>query len=130
MHRRGCRGFHLAAQELPEELRGLDLGEAANPQPPDHAGPFHVGDQSHGFGDEGDLLGSNGRHQEDGTRDGRSDHVAKEPEAVVVSPLEIVYQQGNRTLAGERLDGHGGQVEGPKQLPVGGEAVQAGIVVA
>ena len=112
-----------AAQDLPEELGRLHLGESVELEATNHAKSFHVRHQVHGLRDDGELLGTDGTHEEDRAARVRPDDVAEEPEAVVVGPLEVVDQQGHGALRGQAPNGHGSEVQGSEELLVRREAV-------
>ena len=124
------RGVDLSSEDLLEELRGLHDGEPRELQPPDHAHPFHVGDQRHRLRERGELLRPDREHHEDRARPLGPDDVPEETQAVLVRPLHVVDQQRERLFGRECTDGHGREVERAEQPLVGGHACERGVVTA
>ena len=128
--RRRARRVDPAAEHLLQQLGALDLREPVRPQSPNHPEALHVRDEVHRFRDEREFLGPDRGHQEDWARRVGAHDVAEEPQAVVVRPLQVVEQQGDRSFRGEGTHGHGAEVERPQQLLVGREAGQGPVLVA
>ena len=59
-----------------------------------------------------------------------ADDVAKEAQAVLVGPLEVVEEDRERAHRGQLGDGHGGKVVGAKELLVRREARERRVVPA
>ena len=59
-----------------------------------------------------------------------ADHVAEQAQAVVVGPLEVVDQDGERPLGGEGAERDGAEIEGAEQPAVGRERREPGVVLA
>ena len=72
--------------------------------------------------------GRSGDEQEDPAAGRAPDDVAKEPQAVLVGPLQVVQDDRKRAHRGQFRDGHGGQVVGPQELLVRGETSQGRVV--
>ena len=118
------RRVDRAAEDLGEELARLRLREAVDLQPADHAHAVHVGEQVHGLGHERELLGPDREHQEDRARRDGADDVAEHAQAVVVGPLQVVDQDGERPFGGEGAERDGAEVERAQQPAVGRECAR------
>ena len=116
------------AEHALQELGRLERAEPAGSHPPDEAHPLHVGDEVHGLGDRRELVRSDGQEQEDRLVGVAPDHVAEHPERVVVGPLDVVDEQGDRPDVRERRDGDAREVECPQELRRGRQALEAGLV--
>ena len=114
-------GVDRTAEDLLQQLARLRLREPVELEPPDEADASHVGEQVDGLGDERELLGPDREHQEDRARRVGADDVAEQPQAVVVGPLEVVDQHGERPLGGQVPDGDGAEVERAQEPAVGRE---------
>ena len=113
-----------------EELPRLRLREPVDLHAADEAHPIHVGEQVHGLGHERELLGPDREHQEDRARGVRADDVAEQAEAVVVGPLEVVDQDGERSLGGEGAERDGAEIERAQEPAVGRQGREARVVLA
>ena len=130
VHGRRAGRVDLAPEHMPEELGGFDLAETAELQPADHAEALHVRDQVHRFSDDGELLGADSRHEEEGAGGVGPDDVAEQAQAVVVGPLEVVDQQRHRPPGSERAKRDRGEIERPEEFLVRGEARKARLLTA
>ncbi len=128
VHRGRRCGLDRTAQHPLEQLRRLDRGEPSEPQPPKEAHPLHVGHEVHGLGDGRELVRPDRHEQEDGPIGIAADHVAEQPERVVVGPLDVVDEQRERPDGGERRDRNAREIEGPEELGVRRECLVAALV--
>ncbi len=129
VHHRGSRRLDRTAEHLGQELARLGLREPVELEVSDHTDPTHVGEQVHGLAHGRELLGPDREHQEDRARAIRADHVAEEAQAVLIRPLEVVDQDGERALGGQGPEGDGAEVEGAEQAAVGRERGQPGVIL-
>ena len=121
------RGVHRRSQQLSEELARLGLREAGQPEPAQQAHALHVGDERHRLAHHGALFRPHGQHQEDRARGARADDVAEDPQRVLVRPLRVVDEDGQRRDPGERLQTQGRQIVGAQQSLVPRQGLQAGL---
>ena len=126
---RGCgRGFDRAAEDTLQELGGFDRAEAARPQPPDEPHPLHVGDEVDGLGHRRELVRADRQEQEDLPVGVAADDVPEHPQGVVVRPLDVVDEQRERMVAGERRDRDAREVEGAQELGIRRQVLEPGFV--
>ena len=127
-HRRAGR-VDRTAEHLRQELARIRLREPVELEAAHDAHAPHVGDQVHGLGHDRELLGPDREHQEDRARAVGTDHVAQQAEAVLVRPLEVVDQDGERPFGGQGAERDGAQVERAEQTAVGRERGESRIVL-
>ena len=130
MHRGDRLPLDRAAEHLAQQLAGLDRREPPDAEPPDKAHPLHVGDEVDRLGHGRELVRPERQEQEDRAVRDAPDDVPKEAQGVVVGPLDVVDEQGDRPDAGQLPDGDAREVEGAQQPGVGQEALVAGLVAA
>ncbi len=92
------------------------------------AHPLHVRDEVHGLGDVGELVGAEVQEQEHRPLGDAADGIAEHPDRVIVGPLRVVDEQRDRLQVGQLLDRDAGEVEGPQQLGVRRERLEARLV--
>jgi hypothetical protein len=85
-----------SSQDALEELRRLDRAEPAESRPSDEPHPLHVRDEVDGLRDGCELVGADRQQQEDRPVGVAPDHVAEQAQGVVVRPLDIVDEEGER----------------------------------
>ena len=90
------RGLDRTAEDALQELGRLDGAEPAGPQPPDEPHPLHVRDEVDGLGDRCELVRPDRQEQEDRPVGVAPDHIAEQPQGVVVRPLDVVDEQRDR----------------------------------
>ena len=129
VHHGRARRVDRTAEHLGQELARLGLGEPVDLEAADDPHATHVGDQVHGFGDDRELLGADREHQEDRARAVGADHVAQQAEAVLVRPLQVVDQDGERPFGGQGSERDGAQVERAEQPAVGRERGEPRVVL-
>ena len=118
----------LAPRTCLQELRRLELREPLEPEAPHQTHPLHVGDQRHGLADERELLRTRRQREEDRKIRAGADHVAQQPHAVLVRPLEVIDEERDGPAARQRPHGHGGEVEHAQELLVRGQRLERRIV--
>ena len=119
VHHRRARRVDRTAEHLRQELARVGLREPVELQAAHDPHATHIGDQVHGLGDDRELLGTDREHQEDRARAVGADHVAQQAEAVLVRPLEVVDQDGERAFGRQGTERDGAQVERAEQAAVG-----------
>ena len=107
VHHRRARRVDRTAEHLRQEVARVRLREPVELEAAHDAHAAHVGDQVHRLGDDRELLGTDREHQEDRARPVGADHVPQQAEAVLVRPLEIVDQHGERPFGGQGAEGDG-----------------------
>ena len=78
--------------------------------------------------DRVELVRPDREEQEDRPVGVAADDVAEHSQRVVVRPLDVVDEQGERADVGDGADGHAREVEGAQELGVRREALEAGLV--
>ena len=80
------------------------------------------------LGDHGELVRPDRHEQEDRLVGVAPDHVPKEPQCVLVGPLDVVDEESERSGLRQHRDRHAREVECPEELRVGRHALEAGLV--
>ena len=129
VHHGRARCVDRTAEHLGQELARIRLREPVELEAADDPHASHVGDQVHRFGHDRELLGTDREHQEDRAGAVGADHVAQETQAVLVRPLEVVDQDGERPFRGQGAERDRAQVERAEQPAVGRERGEPRIVL-
>ena len=130
MHDGRAARVDRAAEDRGDEVPGLGLRQAIDLHPAEQAHPVHVRQQVHGLGHQRELLGPDREHQEDRARGDRADHVPEHAEAVVVGPLQVIDQDGERSRGCEGAERDGAQIERAQEPAIGRQRREAGVVLA
>ena len=130
MHDGGAAPVDRAAEDRRDEIPRLRLCQAVDLHPAEQAHPVHVRQEVHGLGHQRELLGPDREHQEDRARGIRADDVPKEAEAVVVGPLKVIDQDGERSDGSEGPERDGAQIERPQEPAIGRQGREARVILA
>ena len=130
MHHGGAARVDRAAEDRRDEIPRLRLRQAVDLHPAEQAHPVHVRHQVHGLGHQRELFGPDREHQEDRARGIRTDDVAEHAEAVVVRPLKVIDQDGERSGGCQGPERDGAQIERAQEPAIGRQRREAGVILA
>ncbi len=128
--RGGAGGTDVTTKGPAQQLSGLDLCEAREAQAPHQPEPFHVREERRRLGHTRWRVRAHRENEKDRAGGGGPNEIPKQPDAVLIGPLEIVDEQRQRAGGGRLAQGHRAEVEDAQELAVRAERLQPGFVVA